>query len=185
MKKLARVYQFHPARVPVVNYQGLMEVHSRWTQRQGDGPTYGDCVRSAWLESRSLAGIVCLEHDVAVSRESWLELGAAIKAWPLEVIAVPYLLYPRSTGRGTAAWAHRVSAFDGRYEFLPSTKACPSAPAAFGLGCTFLPGRLLEAMPEDLGQWDYPTLDTKLSDLARELGVAVRCTSLPAIHLHY
>lgn len=183
--KLARIYQFHPAKVPVVNYQGLMPVHTRWTQLQGHGPTYGECVRTAWLESRSFGGIVCLEHDVAVSRESWSELADTIDAHRLDVAAVPYLLYPRSTGRDAAVWAHRYRDADGTLTFVTDEGACPYLPAAFGLGCTYLPGRLLGAMPDDLGQWDYPVLDTRLSNLASELSIPVRCTSTPAIHLHY
>lgn len=183
--KLARIYQFHPAKIPVVNYQGLMEVHTRWTQKQGSGPTYGDCVRVAWLESRSLGGIVCLEHDVAVSQECWRELADMIKLRPLDVAAVPYLLYPRSTGRVGAVWAHRASIAEGRYHFISSSSLCPPCPAAFGLGCTYLPGRLLDEMPADLNQWDYPVLDTRLSDLARELSIPCHCTLTAAIHLHY
>lgn len=183
--RCARIYQFHPAKIPVVNYQGLMEVHTRWTQRQGTGPTYGECVRTAWLESRSLNGIVCLEHDIAVSRECWRELADMLIRYPQDVAAVPYLLYPRSTGREAAAWAHRSSVTDGQYLFVPATAPPPSHPSAFGLGCTYLPARLLDAMPADLGQWDYPVLDTRLSDLARELSIPCRCTPTPAIHLHY
>lgn len=183
--RCARIYQFHPAKIPVVNYQGLMEVHTRWTRRQGDGPTYGECVRTAWLESRSLNGIICLEHDIAVSRECWRELADMLIRHPQDVAAVPYLLYPRSTGLDHPVWAHRGQGTDGRYFFAAAQDRLVDFPAAFCLGCTYLPGRLLNALPEDLTHWDYPVLDTKLSDLARELSIPCRCTTTPAIHLHY
>lgn len=183
--RCARIYQFHPAKIPVVNYQGLMEVHTRWTQTVGHGPTYGECVRTAWLESRSLGGIVCLEHDIAVSREGWMELGQMTTLHPQDVAVIPYCLYPRSTGRKAAVWAHRVDGPDIAWTFVPGSAAAPLYPAAFSLGCAYLPGRLLDAMPEDLTHWDYPTLDTKLSVLARDMKIVCRSTYTPAIHLHY
>lgn len=183
--KLPPVYQFYPAESPVVNYRGLLEVYPCWTQKQGSGPTYGECMRAAWRQSSAQSGIICLEHDIAVSRECWLELADMVVLRPLDVAAVPYLLYPKSTGREFTVWAHRASIVESRYHFISSSSPCPPRPAAFGLGCTYLPGRLLDEMPEDLRQWDYPVLDTRLSDLARELGIACHCTSTSAIHLHY
>lgn len=183
--RLARIYQFHPAEIPVVNYQGAMEVHTRWTQMAGHGPTYGDCLKAAWLESKSLGGIVCLEHDIAVNREGWAELGQMVQLYPDDVAVVPYLLYPRSTGLNCSVWAHRISLKEGQYNFVAGRDHLPLYPTAFSLGCTYLPGRLLDAMPSDLTHWDYPVLDTKLSDLANELKIICRSTLARAIHLHY
>lgn len=162
-----------------------MPVHVRKTGLVGHGMTYGEHLRAAWMEQRSRRGLVVLEKDIAMSLEGWTQLARCIDCAPDLVWAVPYLLYPASTGMDRIVWAHRVFGSAEKLVFRGAHEVCPSRPDAFGLGCTFLPERLLRAMPDDLRQWDYPMLDSRLSELAREIGVACRTTSIPAIHLHY
>lgn len=162
-----------------------MPVHALKTGLVGHGMTYGEHLRAAWLEQRSKRGLVVLEKDVAMSLEGWTQLARCIDCAPDLVWAVPYPLYPASTGMDRAVWAHRVFGCAEKLLFCGAREECPSRPDAFGLGCTFLPERLLRAMPDDLRQWDYPMLDSRLSELAREIGVGCRTTSVPAIHLHY
>lgn len=179
------IYQFHADRTPIVNYPRSLGIHLRWVSGRSNGPTYGEALRAARLESKSAAGLVCLEHDLAVAREDWDALFASVLYKPLRVLAIPYILYPASTGRQDRVWAHRVAAADGKLAFAPASITCPTEIAAFGLGCTYLPGRLLDAMPDDLRQWDYPRLDSLLSDLARDLRLEMTALGRPAVHLHF
>lgn len=148
---------------------------------------YGFAVRDAWQHARDAGkiGVIVLEHDIAVPREAWDEMEESIHDEPNCVIAVPYVLYPASTGLAFPVWAHRSRIADGRFDFIAADAPCPSAPAAFSLGCTFLPSRLLIELPDDLRQWDFPVLDTRLSELAQEIGVKALTTETPAVHLHY
>lgn len=179
------IYQFHPDRSPIVQYPPSLGVHMRWVSSRRNTCTYGEAMFAARLESKSQCGLICLEHDVAVSWEGWQNLFASIAYRPERVTAVPYLLYPVSTQLKDSVWAHRVRGPDGRLAFVPSWRDQPNEIAAFALGCTYLPGALLDAMPEDLRQWDYPRLDTLLSELARERRLEMASLGRPAVHLHY
>lgn len=179
------IYQFHPDRSPIVQYPPSLGVHLRWVSSRRNTCTYGEALFAARLESKSHCGLICLEHDVAVPFESWLDLFASVLYRPERVMAVPYLLYPASTRLDCAVWAHRVRGPDGKLTFVPSWRNSPDKIAAFSLGCTYLPGSLLDAMPEDLRQWDYPRLDTLLSELAREHKIEMASLGRPAVHLHF
>lgn len=179
------IYQFHPDRSPMVQYPSSLGVHMRWVCSRRNTCTYGEALFAARLESKSQFGLICLEHDMAVSWEAWQNLFASIEFRLERVLAIPYLLYPRSTQLEHAVWAHRVLDPDGKLKFVPSWRDPPDEIAAFALGCTYLPGALLDAMPEDLRQWDYPRLDTFLSDLARERKIEMASFGRTAVHLHY
>lgn len=179
------IYQFHPDRSPIVQYPPSLGVHMRWVCSRRNTCTYGEALFAARLESKSHCGLICLEHDVAVSFVGWQDLFASVLFRPERVIAVPYLLYPVSTQLEHAVWAHRVRGPDGRLALKPCWRDPPDEIAAFALGCTYLPGALLDAMPEDLRQWDYPRLDSLLSDLARERKIEMASLGWPAVHLHY
>lgn len=179
------IYQFHPDRSPMVQYPPSLGVHLRWVSSRRNTCTYGEALFAARLESKSQCGLICVEHDVAVPHEGWQDMLASILHRPERVIAVPYLLYPASTRLDHAVWAHRVLDQDGKLVFAPYWHYPPNEIAAFGLGCTYLPGALLDAMPEDLRQWDHPRLDSLLSELARERTIEMVSLGRPAVHLHY
>lgn len=180
-----RIFQFIPNDTPFVPYvnmvrRGCLEhivVHAA---------AYGHALRQAWRSCDPADdGLICLEHDIAMPQEAWLELAAAQAVEPEDVIAVPYILYPESTGLDSRVWAHRVRYSAGALQFVTANVACPEWPQAVGLGCTYLPAALLNAMPEDLAQWCYPRLDTLLSELAGSMCLTLRCTQRGAVHLHY
>jgi hypothetical protein len=151
----------------------------------GHSAIYGERLRDSWRDWPDQYGLVVLEHDIAVPKETWDELAAEIIEFPRWVIAAWYRLYPVSTGLPMPVWAHRIAMQGQPSEFRCGDFPPLERPASFGLGCTFLPARLLDALPDDLGQWDYPVLDTRLSELARELGVGIRTVPTPVVHLHY
>lgn len=162
-----------------------MGIHVVWLRPDGD--SYGEALRQVWQHARdhSRHGVIVAEYDVAVPLEAWLELFAAAELEPGRVIAVPYLLYPASTKLVDGpVWSNRVSC-DGVPTFVTAAEPPPLTPAYFSLGCTYLPARLLMELPDDLRQWQYPVLDTRLSLLAESLGVGVMSTVTPAIHLNY
>lgn len=179
------IFQFTLDGIPYVPYRETAGVHVV-CMPAGD-VSYGATVRrlGTLAAEKGAPGIVVLEYDVAVSLELWDEIAYRCANHAQDVIAAPYLLYPASTRLDHAVWAHRASGPEGKPRFVSSIDPCPQHPLYFSLGCTYLPRALLEAMPDDLRQWDYPRLDSLLSELAREKEISCQTTIERAIHLHY
>lgn len=180
-----QIYQFYWLSKPQVEYPTHLGIHTRRLSDKRSHPTYGHALYAAHLESRSQRGIIVLEQDIAIDPEIIAELTDHTNQCREIVVAIPYRLYPKSTGLDTVVWAHRINSSNGQPLFVPATEECPRKPAYFGLGCTFLPSVLLEKMPEDLSQWDYPRLDSLLSMLAREHKIPCLTTNRAAVHIHY
>lgn len=154
-------------------------------RRGGARCTYGDHLRAVRKVHPDAPGLVVLEEDVAVPLAAWWELAARVRHLPRAVSTVPYLLYPASTGRALPLWSVRPAGGAGdSYAAAEGAEPC-LRPRWFGLGCTYLPGRLLDALPADLRHWDYPTLDTRISDMAADMGVSAWTTPTAAVHLHW
>ena len=179
------IFQFALHNAVPVPYRPSANVCVLWLPR-GD-ESYGETMRRIGTVAckKGAPGIVCLEYDVAVSQELFDEIEYRVKSAEGDVIAAPYLLYPASTRLDHPVWAHRARNKEGKPRFVSSIDPCPQHPMYFGLGCTYLPKALLAAMPDDLRQWDYPRLDSLLSELAQEKGISCQATIERAIHLHY
>lgn len=151
-------------------------VESEIAHLECDGvPGYSGYGRALWFNwygrgVEDAPGLWVIEHDVAVDPGDAEVMLAAIADHPGEVVAAPYVCWPISTN-------------------LDAPFALPDVHAGrprFGLGCTYLPERLIEAAGDTLADWTYPTLDAELSALAHATGVpvvTVRGTHVK--HLHY
>lgn len=84
-------------------------------------------------------GLVVVEQDIALDPIAVRELMQAIARWPRWVIAVPYVLWPTSTGRDGPIWAHRIADAQGHWQPVPTTQRCPAPPAR---GCGISSGRI-------------------------------------------
>lgn len=168
-----------------VPYPDWLDLHTVWL-KAGES-NYGEAIRDIWQHCRdtSQIGFVALEYDVAVPKEAWDELFAAIAENPNRVIAIPYICYPASTGMERPTWALSSYNAEGRQVMYDAEGAAPKRPQCFALGATFLPARLLIELPDDLRQWIYPSTDVRMSRLAYEHGTEVAVTETMATHLHY
>lgn len=147
--------------------------------------SYGHILMKMWREVMNEYGMLWLEGDVAIAPEHLQELSDEQKCYPDLVITVPYLLYPKSTGRQRPMWSSQGRSPLGASVPYDDTAIPPPEPGFFSLGCTYLPKALLEHVKLDRGNWDYPCLDTRLSDLAYDHGIRCRSTDTPALHLNY
>ena len=146
---------------------------------------YGETILEIFAETPNAPGIVVVEQDIAAGPEAVSAMDQAIAGDPDSLWALPYRLYPTSTSRTGAIWAHR-GGLPQSWEVVSATERCPSELMAFGLGCTYLPRVLLDYMHQHLDAWDYPLLDTTLSRVAHELGVSMRSVDHhEAVHMHW
>lgn len=165
----------------------------RWVRRVVLAPEpghphgrYGETLwRLVTTDYADAPGLVVVEQDLAGDWRHVTALDAFIRRRPGWVGAVPYRLWTTSTGRGEPIWAHRVAGPDGSWQPVAAIQRCPRRLAAFGLGLTYLPRALLEAIPEWDGPWAYPLTDTTLSHLAQAAGVPARAVGPEAVHLHW
>lgn len=149
---------------------------------------YGAALQDAWADTPAEAvGLVVWEADVAIDPLIVRDLAQAVARQPRTVWAVPYRLWPSSTGRPTAIWAHRVDDGAGHPVAVDATVPCPRRCAAVGLGCTYLPGPLLNRLARDgvLAAGTYPLLDSTVSAYAHQRQWPMRTTRREAIHLHW
>lgn len=134
--------------------------------------SYGRALCLHWFgrDDDAAPGLWVIEHDVAVDPGDADVMLRWIRHYPTEVVAAPYVCWPVST--------NLLDPFT-----LPDVHA---GRPRFGLGCTYLPARLLEAAGDDLAGWTYPTVDAELSALAHEIGVpVVTVRGAHVKHLHY
>lgn len=147
---------------------------------------YGAALRAAWIATPADAvGLVVVEQDLAIDPAIIVELRAAVTRQPRTIWAVPYRLWPTSTGRSIAIWAHRADDGSPGGTTVSADQPCPRRCAAVGLGCTYLPGPLLNRLADRLETWTYPMLDTDLSAWARGHHWPMRTTRREALHLHW
>lgn len=146
---------------------------------------YGQVLRDQWDMCGNVPGMLWLEADIAIGPEHLDELERAVAADDGTVVAVPFRLYPASTRQPRVVWPFYERLPDGREQIIDARLSVPRHPLTFGLGCTYLPARLLECARSHLHDWDWPSLDWRLATLARHEGIPVVTTETPAIHLHY
>ena len=147
--------------------------------------SYGKVLIDIWQNAEDEIGLLWIEGDIAITPEHLYEIDRELSHHSDIVVTVPYLLYPKTTGRTWPIWSNRGITPEGvpiAYEY---SQKPPARPAFFSLGCTYMPACLLDNLDTKRGNWDYPCLDTRLSETARARGVPVIATPTPALHLHY
>jgi hypothetical protein len=179
------IYQFHVRGQVPIRYPDHLGIQLVSIPPKDHGLNYAESIRVWWKHGAPSLGLVVLEHDVAVPLEAWQEMRDLIRDCPDSVVTVPFLLYPASTGGRVPHWSTQVRVREGELRSTPHTAAPPVPCDTFGLGCTYLPPRLLALMPEDLQHWGWPCTDWKLSQLSMDEGIHVRPTLTTAVHLHY
>lgn len=173
----------HPERQ--VCYPDTILVRRCSRVEEPDPVGYGENIKASWIELGRPTGLIVLEQDIAASYEGLQELFGHASERPEDIFALPYLLYPVSTGLGYKAWAHRVTDRHGGIFFKPWTEFCPEKPSYFGLGATYLPAALLECSCKNGLSWHYPRTDTQFSELAISMKRPCRVVGPLAIHLHF
>lgn len=156
-----------------------------WPNEHRNHISYGDMLTTQWRYFKGESGMLWIEGDIAVTPEHLTEIVDATLVHPGCVVAVPYLLYPATTQRPYPMWSNQGATPMGLPVAYDGIAPHPIDPAFFSLGCTFLPAYLLDRIDMRAGNWDYPCLDTRLSELAQALRVRCIATVTPALHLHY
>lgn len=149
------------------------------------GRGYGWSLRQAWEQVADRGPIITLEQDVAFDPIVWSDFALDMAAYPEDVVAVPYILWPTHTGREKPIWSNLVKCPTHQLKTVPADEPPPNRPATCGLGLTYLPARLLRAVVDKLPLWYYPHLDFRLSVEAEKEGIPIHGTRVPAMHLHY
>lgn len=169
-------------------YAPLLLPHTVVQCHHGDHPhrrPYGEVLYRAWIDHSTEVGIVWVESDIAIEPLHLSEIETEVAFDPNCVVAVPFRLYPASTHREDVTWPFYVTARDCSERILQDHEAIPHEVRSFGLGCTYLPSRLLLELGERITDWDWPSLDWRLSIAARDSGYVIKTTHTPAVHLHY
>lgn len=181
----APIVQFVDWRRPAIDYVEMPRI-KRWKLPAEETPNrYLGTIKYAWEHQGPSTGLVVLEQDIAIEPVHLSQLDDLILLYPSHVAVAPYVLWPKSTGREEPVWSCGDIGSFGLRVYHHARIAPPARPKWFSLGCTYLPARLLEAAPDVDGNWDYPVLDTRLSELAARLGYPCRTTQAPAVHLHW
>lgn len=150
-----------------------------------DHTVYGKLMLDLWHLYASEYGLLWCEADVAPPLEALQELESLVAEDSTRVVAVPFRLYPASTKQDRVVWPHYFRDGNGELKIVQLPNPPPREPLSFGLGCTYLPRRLLELASPKLPDWDWPILDWRLSMLALDEGVSIITTLTEAVHLHY
>lgn len=146
---------------------------------------YGLVMWEAWQKCHNDRGLLWIEGDVAIEPVHLLEVERSIASFPGSVIAVPYRLYPASTHNDYVQWPFYIATKDGDERILKAGEDVPLFVKSFGLGCTWLPVELFNAIGDRIKDWDWPSLDWRLSIVARGQSITIVTTETPAVHLHY
>lgn len=156
-----------------------------WPNGHHNHVSYGAVMMDFWRKSPDWHGMIWLEGDIAITPEHLSEMMPEIECYPDFVVTVPYLLYPRTTNREVPMWSVQGRTPTGQAVPYRYDEIHPREPAFFSLGCTYLPRKLLDLVDLTRGNWDYPCLDTRLSELAREHDIICISTDTPCLHLNY
>lgn len=180
-----RVCQFVHHSRPSIDYSAMTEIERVELPDRPEPNGYLNAILRAWRAQEAGYGMVVLEQDIAIDRRHLNELLHFTTIAPRVIWAVPYLVWPISTGRAEPLWAHSRAGSVGSRILTVAAECCPFRIDYFALGCTYLPARLLGLMPDTDREWDYPILDERISDCARRHDIHAYTTVLPAIHLHW
>ena len=124
----------------------------------------------AWnqLAGPGISGVLLLDGDVAIDPLDHRHMLKAIDQEPDVVHTAPVLLWPVSTHLQDWVWGHGSN---GRY----SQKDKNADLDMFTFCYTYLPARLIRSCIEHgMAEWKYPTLDNKVCQEARSIGMEVR-----------
>lgn len=154
--------------------------------------TYGQaiCMVNKYGTRDIEAGFWVVEQDIALSYQLLQELEVLPNALERNmIIAANYHLHPATTGRKEPVIAHRkLNPASGFLEFiLPMARGEIQKIDAFGLGCTYIPRLFVSWFYNAIWEFDYPSLDSKMSALARSINYPMIAYEPynPLIHLHY
>lgn len=164
-----------------------LEMHRTqvWPNNHVNHVSYGNVLMSMWRQVFNDVGMLWLEGDIAITPEHLEELADTQACYPDRIISVPYLLYRKSTQRKIPMWSNQGRSPLGSPVPYDSDSIPPAEPGFFSLGCTYLPKMLLDLVALQQGNWYYPCLDTRLSELAYDNGIICIATETPCLHLHY
>ena len=127
----------------------------------------------AWrrLSDPAMLGMLVQDGDVLVDPSDAAAMLEAIHAEPKCVITAPAKLW-RGKAEMPWTWAHWRGEASQEFE---------ADPDFFCFNFTFLPRDLLEACAKrDMHKWAFPSVDTEMARVARDLGIPVRvCAALP------
>lgn len=158
-----------------------------WCEPAGspDRQTYGATMYDTWMRWPEATGMIWAEGDIAIEPLHLAEMHKHILMCPGCVVAVPFRLYPASTHANVVQWPFYIETHNCGERILRADEPIPPVVRSFGLGCTYLPRQLFAALGAKLREWEWPSLDWRLSVAAREEGIPIMTTPTPAIHLHY
>lgn len=146
---------------------------------------YGDVMWAAWQRYKDCDGMIWVEGDVCIEPLHIAEMRDLYSVNPDAVVAVPFRLYPASTGNNGVYWPFYVETPNCGERILRAEEPIPLYVRSFGLGCTYLPRALFAVLSDTLRETDWPSLDWRLSIAARTSGINIMTTRTPAVHLHY
>ena len=146
---------------------------------------YGSVLLAAWQRYSDGGGMLWIEGDIAIGPEHLQEVATEVECHPDFIVAVPFRLYPASTGRKKATWPFYIRTENCGMRIVEADEPIPLEPLSFGLGCTYLPHDVFRRMGKRMADWDWPSLDWKMSAAAMQHGLRIITTSEPAVHLHY
>ena len=152
----------------------------------------GRVLDAAWrqLRERDAMGMLILDGDVAIDPLDFAAMQSAIASDPLGVHVAPVRLWPQSTQQDNWAWAH----WD---EGHAMTQVSSDTPDRWSFCFTYVPRKVLNTASADgvmvgprkrlrLAEWQFPTVDMKMNEVARNCGIKARIVSdcYPK-HMHY
>lgn len=146
---------------------------------------YGQVMIDTWRQFHGVPGMLWIEGDIALEPLHLDEIVHTVGLCPGCVVAAPFRLYPASTHHDHVQWPFYVETPNCGERILRADEPIPPLVRSFGLGCTYLPAELFTAVGIEICLYDWPSLDWKLSVLARESGIPVFTTHTPVVHLHY
>jgi hypothetical protein len=134
-------------------------------------------------------GILLCDADVAIDEGDMIAMTNAACTEPDAVHTAPVKLWPKATGLPVWIWGHRKLLPPlSNEETLYAWQQDIEDPEMFSFCFTYLPRRLVEgAVKSGLKRWTYPTVDQKMSETARDMGIPIRVVrnGCHPRHLHY
>ena len=139
---------------------------------EGEDYMYGTGLAMAWScrPHPDEPGMLVIEADLMVDPDDLECIEQAVQEQPRDVVAAPYVCWPVST---KLAYPMTLPRFNHGVH-------------VFGLGCTWLPAKLIESMFSELPKLTWTQLDIGFSKRAMEMGLTVRMPYGTSVkHAHY
>lgn len=129
--------------------------------------------------SSRLPGLFLVEWDIVLDRDDYILFRDIAMREPSRILVAPYKLWPRSTGKGSAIWAHSDN---GKF-IDPSITWCDQ----FSFGCIYIPWfdifEFLERPPKPDGRMTDTNFSTWYK--TRRFLSARLTWQVRPIHLHW